>query len=394
MISQQNVQRFFTLLFVVIATGCSSIKGIFNNPSKENINPPKALTEFTPTLKVEKIWSTSIGKGAQISGVRLRPAYDSGRLYVISTNGEIAALDAATGKSIWKKSNKLRYSGGPSVANGMLVAGTLDGEVQALNAQDGAERWQINVSSEVIAPPAISGDTVVVRSHDGRIYGLDAKDGARKWVYDRSSVPLLSLRGNSPPIIRGETVFDGADNGKVVALRLTDGAVQWEQTLTTGEGRSEIERLADVDGLIDVESDIVYAVGYRGQAAALLGASGRPLWTREMSSYTGMTLSGDQLYLTDAESNVLALDRRSGSSMWKQDALQYRWLSAPAIQASHLVVGDFEGYVHWLNSSDGALAARVQLTKKSIEAAPVVAGDTVFVESAEGNIAAYRVGQL
>jgi len=391
---QQLRYLFFAFLVTLVTSGCNSLKGIFNNSSKENITPPKALTEFSPTLQVEKLWSAPIGKGAQMSGVRLRPVYDNGHLYVVSTNGNISAINASTGKALWKKSGKLRYSGGPSIYNNKLVVGTLDGEVQALDANNGSELWQVSVSSEVIAPPAIGEAIVVIRSHDGRLYGLDAADGSRKWTYDRSSVPLLSLRGNSPPIIRGETVLAGQDNGKLVALRLADGVVQWEQTIATGEGRSEIERLADVDGLIDVDSDIVYAVGYRGNATAMLAASGRPLWTREMSSYTGVVLGGDQLYLADTESNLLALDRRSGSSMWKQDALQYRGLSAPAVQGNHLVLGDLEGYIHWLNTSDGALAARVRLSKKPISAAPIVAGDTVFVESADGTMAAFRVSQL
>ncbi len=376
-----------------LSAGCTAIKNLVNNPSKENIEPPKALVEFAPTVKVEKLWGARVGKGAQKSGVRLAPAFADGRLYAGSTNGDLVALDALSGKRVWQKGGALRYAGGPAVAGNLLVVGTLDGQVAAVNAQDGTQRWQVDVSSEVIAAPAISDGIVVVRTHDGRLYGLDANDGSRKWIYDHSTVPLLSLRGNSPPVVHDGVVFTGDDKGKVVALRLTDGVVIWEQTLATAEGRTEVERLSDVDGLVAVDSGIVYAVGYRGQITALLSTSGRSLWTHEMSSYTGVAVSTDQIEIADADSNVWALDRRSGSSIWKQDALEYRWLSAPGVQGDYLVLGDVEGYVHWLRISDGQLAARQRLGKNAIAAPPTVAGDTVYVEDIDGEIGAYRISK-
>ncbi len=388
-----NKRALMLVLIATLSGGCTAIKNVINNPSKENIEPPKALVEFSPIIKVNKVWGAKVGKGAQISGVRMAPAYADGRIYAASVNGDLEALDASNGKRLWRSNGKLHYSGGPSVANDLLVVGTLDGQVQALNPHDGSVRWQVDVSSEVISAPAIGDDLVVVRSHDGRVYGLDQKDGSRRWIYDHSTVPALSLRGNSPPVIRDGQVFYGDDNGKVLALRLTDGAAVWDQTLGTSEGRTEIERLADVDGIIAVESGIVYAASYRGQLAALLAPSGRSLWTRELSTYTGVAVSVDHVYVADADFNIWALDRRNGSSTWKQDALEHRWLSAPAVQDDFLVLGDAEGYVHWFGRNDGKPAARQRLSKNAIAAPPVVAGDTVYVEDIQGEIGAYRIAK-
>jgi outer membrane protein assembly factor BamB len=401
------MKRLLTLLLLAtVVTGCATIKNVFNDVKKENIQPPTPLTQFTPTLNVQQVWSDRVGKGARTSGIRLAPAYADGKLYAAGVDGTIEALDAATGRTLWSKhigqrhgwilhhgKNSQRWTGGPTVDGSLLVVGSLEGEVQALDAGSGAERWHAQVSSEVVAPPAIADGVVVARTNDGRIYGLDATDGSRKWVYDRVTVPVLSLRGSAAPRIANGVVYAGQDNGKVVALRLADGATVWEQTVSAGEGRTELERLQDVDGTLTVADGIVYAAGYHGQVAALIAQSGRPLWTHAMSSYTGVALAATQLYVIDADSDVWALDLRTGASDWKQEALKYRWLSEAAAQDDYVVVGDLEGYIHWLASADGKLAARVRLSKHAIQAAPVVVGDTVYVEDVDGKIGAYRIGK-
>lgn len=400
--------RALALLALVAAmTGCATIKGWFNDTKKENIEPPTPLAEnFVPSINVQKVWSARIGKGAEKTGAHMSPAYADGKLYAASTTGVIEAFDASNGRSLWSKhfgqrsgfiwhhgNNSVRWAGGPSVAGDLLVVGSLEGRVQAFAAADGAERWSAQLSSEIIAAPAIGSGMVVVRTHDGHIFGLDRADGSRKWVYDRATVPLLSLRGNSAPVLVNDVVYDGEDNGKVVALRASDGAVLWEQTLSPGEGRTEIDRLQDVDGQIVVDDNVVYAAGYRGQTAALIAQSGRPIWTRQASSFSGVAVSASQIYLPDENSSVIALDLQSGSSEWKQDALKYRWLSSPAVQGDSVVLGDLDGWVHWLAISDGKLVARERLSKNPIQAAPVVVGDMVYVEDIYGEIGAYRVGK-
>ena len=408
MTRHSSLLRTGALAFAIATlTGCATIKGWFNDVKKENIEPPTPLAEhFTNSVAVQHVWSTRVGKGAEKTGALMRPAYADGKLYAASTTGSVEAFDAATGRSLWHKqagkrsgfifhrgNNSVRFSGGPSVDGDLVVAGTLEGTVYAFGAADGADRWTVQLSADMISAPAIGGDLVVVRTHDGHIFGLDRATGARRWVYDRPTVPLLSLRGNSAPVLLEGVVYAGEDNGKVVALRATDGAPLWEQALSTGEGRTEIDRLQDVDGQISVAGGVVYAAGYRGQTGALVAQTGRPVWTHDVSSYSGVATSASQVYLSDADANVYALDLRTGSSEWKQDGLKYRWLSEPAVQGDTVVVGDLEGWVHWLSISDGKLVARERLSKDPIRAAPVVAGDTVYVEDIYGNISAYRAGK-
>ena len=399
------MKRALTLLLLAAAvSGCATIKNIFNDVKKENLEPPTPLTEFTPSVTVQKVWGERVGKGAAKTGARMRPAYADGKLYAAGIDGTIAALDAQTGRTLWQKrlgsrhgfilhhgKNSLEWSGGPSVSGDLLVIGSIEGVVQALDAGSGAERWHTQLSSEVISAPAIADGIVVVRSNDGRLVGLDAADGSRKWTFDRAAVPILSLRGNSAPHVVNGAVFAGEDNGKVVALRLGDGSPLWEQVLAPGEGRSEIERMQDVDGTVAIGDGVIYASGYRGQVAALIAESGRPLWSHELSSYTGVAVAPTQVYVADADSAVWALDLRTGASNWKQDGLKYRWVGECAMQGDTVVMGDQEGWVHWLAAGDGKFAARARLSKNPIQAAPVVVDDTAYIEDIDGEIGAYRI---
>ncbi|HVF34190.1 MAG TPA: PQQ-binding-like beta-propeller repeat protein, partial [Candidatus Saccharimonadia bacterium] len=231
----------------------------------------------------------------------------------------------------------------------------------------------------------------VVRAHDGRVFGFAAGDGARRWVLDRG-VPLLSLRGNSAPLISGQTVYVGYDNGKAVALDLETGAMKWEQAIAQSEGRTELERLVDIDGEVAGTNGEIFAVTYRGQVGAIAVDSGRQGWSRDMSSYGGLALSGDSLYVTDADGSVFALDARSGASLWQQDALAHRWLSTPAVAGGHVVVGDFEGYVHVLSAEDGSIAARTRVGDEAINATPLAVGDTVYISNTDGSLAAIKIG--
>lgn len=399
---RHSLRGIVTVAVVAVALtlgGCTWLK---NLGKKDNVEPPTPLTEFTPTTQIDRLWTEGVGNGASDSGARLTPGDADGRLYAAGIDGTIAALDAATGRTLWKKhlgerkgwlwrrgSNSMRWTGGPAVQGDLLVVGGLDGQVYAFSTQDGADRWHTQMTSEVISAPAIANGIVVVRTNDGHLVGLDAADGSHKWIFDQP-VPPLSLRGNSTPLIEQGIVYSGFDNGKVIAVRLDDGNEQWVQTLSTGEGKTEVERLSDVDGNLVADGGALYAAGYRGQIAALALDSGRPLWQRDLSSYVGAAVSGNSVVIVDADGNVWAFDRETGVNLWKQDQLKFRWLSAPAIQGKYVAVGDSEGYVHWLTLDEGKFAAREHLGRKPIEGAPLVVGDTLYVEDVKGHIGAYR----
>lgn len=387
------------LTSLVALAGCHSFK-------KENVQPPTPLAkDFKPTVQVTQLWDTRVGKGAKESGVRLRPFVADGVLYAASVDGTLAAIDANNGKTLWSKSSRTHgwfgwgdkkrkdafYAGGPAVAGDLLAVGTLDGHVYGVNAKDGSPRWQSALPAEIIAAPVVVDSLVIVRTNDGRLYGLDGSNGERRWVYDQGTVPQLSLRGNGSLLAANGVLFFGSDNGKLIALRLDNGEKLWEQTLASGDGRTDIDRLDDADGGVLLDATTLYAAAFHGNLTAIDGPSGRPLWSHPFSTFTSMGISGSTLFGVNDQSEVWAFDKSGGSDVWKNDALKYRWLTGPSAQGNYVVVGDLEGYVHWLQAGDGALAARERLSKKTIRAQPLVVGDIVYVEDVMGRIGAYRL---
>jgi outer membrane protein assembly factor BamB len=394
------------LLATVALSGCGLWSKLFNRG--DNLKAPRPLQEFTSSVRVQKLWETRIGDGSGRSGVRLQPAFADGRLYAISTDGKIEALDAATGKTLWKQSTGVgdgiwpfrhnkpgpdaRYAGGPSVLGKLLVVGTLDGHVYALDAATGKRLWSARVDDEVISPPAIDAGIVYARTNSGYVYAFDANTGERKWLYDQASVPLLSLRGNGALLATHGVVMFGSDDGNVVSLRGDTGAIQWKLPITKSLGRTDIQKLNDADDSMQLDGNTLYATAYHGELTAIDATQGQILWSRPFSSYVGVAVADKELVGVDDNSLVWAFSKEGGGDLWKQDALEYHWLTAPAIQGQYAVVGGIEGYVQWLDLADGKLAARVRLSRDAIRARPVVNGDTVYVEDVEGHIAAYKIG--
>jgi outer membrane protein assembly factor BamB len=374
------------LCSVIVLSGCQYFKSKTN---RDNIAPPAELVDFSPSVKVSKAWGASFGRGERKLGLRQAPAAMDGRVFAASPDGELSAFDAASGKPLWQVDSELRWSGGPGVGEGTLVVGALNGQVVAFNPDTGSERWRSRVSSEVISEPAIGRGLAVVRSNDGRVFAFSSTTGERRWVYDRS-IPALTVRGNARPIIEGSTVYLGYDSGTVVALDLNEGRVLWEQVISEGEGKTELERMVDIDGDMAATASELYVASYRGNIVALDAGSGRPLWTRDMSVYAGVTLAGDRLLVSDEDGTVWSLDRRSGASQWRQDGLAHRWLTTPAVVGNYAVVGDLKGYLHWLDLSTGEFAARNRLDRDPIRAPLRVLDGVVYSASIDGKLAAYR----
>ena len=268
---------------------------------------------------------------------------------------------------LWRRGeNSLRWSGGPAVKGDLFVVGSLDGDVYALSAQDGSERWHVKASSEVISRPAISDQVVVVRTIDGRLAGLDANDGSRKWVFDQP-VPPLSLRGNSSPIIVGDTVYDGYDNGKVVAVRLADGNPPGRKRFRPARAAPKSSAWPTSMASSCRPAAIWLRVGYRGQVAAIAvpKAAGRYGARHIELQWRGRRRTHDRA--GRCRRQRLGIDARHGRGLWKQDRLKYRWLGTPAVQGKYVVIGDREGFVHWLEPDEGKFVARERLSKKPIE---------------------------
>jgi outer membrane protein assembly factor BamB len=393
-------------LILVFATGCSTIKGWFGD-SKGKALEPAELTDIASPIAVDRAWSLNLGDGREKLGLRQKVAVEGERLYVSNDDGQVLAINAGTGDVIWdsqavktgKTGNRLLFwrrktieaglSGGPGVGNGLVVVGGRNGEVIAFDAETGAERWKAASTSEVIATPLVAGGLVVVRSNDGRTFGFDAADGTRKWVFDRG-LPNLSVRGNGTPVAGGELVYLGYDDGSVIALRLADGLLAWEQLVAEPDGRNDLERMADVDGELQLGLSELYATSFRGQTVAISTTNGEPMWNRDIGGYGGLALLADRVVLADPAGTVWALDRNTGSALWKQEALARRWLTTPAVQGNYIVVGDIEGYLHWIRADDGVIVGRDRIENSAILGTPQVsASGTLFAITAEGKLAAY-----
>ncbi len=346
--------RIFLFLFILILTGCSS--------SPSPVLPPVPLPVFTPTVNITTDWRSHIGRGARYFYLRYKPVFAGETGYVADYKGGVYAFDINSGDQLWHRDLNLKLTSGLSIQEGRLLLGSNLGDVIALNPDDGSELWRSKVSSEVLTPPLSAQGYVIVRSIDGRLYALDAATGKRRWVFERG-VPLLTLRGNSAPLIINDMVLLGSDSGKLTALTLKDGIELWETAIAVPAGRTELERIIDIDVDLLVIDDLVYAVTYQGRLAAIQLDNGRIRWVQDMSSYAGMTADAYRIYITDAQSQVLALNRMSGAILWRQEKLLRRGLTGPALFGDNVVVADYDGYVHWLDREDGHIVARVLLNE-------------------------------
>jgi len=303
------------------------------------------------------------------------------------------ALDLANGRVLWHVKTGAPLSGGAASSPAVVVVGASDGQLFAFDPATGHTRWKIRLNGEVLAPAAISTKLIAVRTVDGKLHALSPEDGHELWTAEQQ-VPRLSLRGTARPVINGDLVLSGFDNGKVVAVSATDGSVQWEATVTPPHGRTELERLDDIDSPVRVSGRDVYAVGFQGKVAMLAIDTGQVWWSHDVSSYRGLALDEDTLYVADSDGVVVALKARTGAEVWQQKTLLHRGLSPVAVMDDTIVVGDFQGYLHWLDKASGALAARVSTGGARISTQPLVIGDMVVVVNDRGQINAYRAKPL
>ncbi|WMJ68893.1 outer membrane protein assembly factor BamB [Stenotrophomonas sp. 24(2023)] len=394
------MKRVATVLVLGLAlSGCSTVKGWFagKDAAAKKAQEPVELVKFEPSAKVDKIWTANLGKGERRIGVRQGPVVANGHVFAAAITGGVHALDLQTGKKVWtweptkeKKKPKLRISGGPGVGENLVVVGTLDGQVIALDINDGSEKWRARVPGEVIAAPAVAQGTVFVRSNDGRITAFDASNGTQKW-FNPSELPALTVRGNAPVVAGPGVLFIGRDDGSVTSLAMADGRTVWEQNVGSPEGRTELERMADVDGAPVLDGTTLYVSSFKNQTMAIEGPSGRPMWARDHGGAGGVAVSSALVFVTDSKGGVFGLDKPSGSAMWSQDGLARRSVTGPVLQGDYVVVADYKGFVHWLKASDGAFAARAKSGGDAVLAQPVVADGVLLVQNVDGKLTAFRL---
>ena len=357
---------------------------------KDNAEPPAELTAFNEQVKLKRIWSRDTGSGTDEQFVQLVPFVAGERVFVADRSGAVRAYTLDKGEQLWHANTRVAISAGPGGGDDLMVVGSSDADLIALDAETGEERWRTAVSSEVLSVPLIYRGIVVVQTVDGYLAGLDASSGERLWVQGRT-VPVLTLRGTSTALVEGGAVIAGFANGKITALDIKSGAPLWEAVVAVPSGRSELQRMVDVDANPVVRDGVLYVVSFQGQMAAVGLQNGRLLWNRDMSAYAGIAVDAGQVYVTDENSEVWALDRDTGASLWKQSALRRRALTGPTVAGGYVAVGDFAGYVHLLARLDVSIVGRVKVDSKGILAPPVALGDRLLVLGAGGKLVLYQL---
>ncbi|KJG22138.1 membrane biogenesis protein [Photobacterium iliopiscarium] len=364
---------------LAVAIAVSVLSGCASEVDSIHMAPlPKVDNTFTPKTD----WSRSVGDGVSGYYSKLTPVVGQNKVFVADRNGLVEALDPSNGKVLWKndleKETSVKISGGLVLAEGKIFIGTENADVIALDAETGKEVWRAKVAGEVLSKPLVNSGIVVVNTSSGMLEALNADTGKSKWQIS-NEIPTLTLRGTSSPVAISGGVFWGLSNGRLEGAILNDGRVLWQQTISTPKGSTEIDRLVDVDAAPVISGDRLYAIGYNGSLVSIDLRSGQIAWKRNYSSATNFVVDGNELFLVTAKDHIVAVDARSGTELWQNKDLQYRQLSAPAVIDGYLVMGDAEGYLHWLDAQSGEFVSQESIDGSGIAVPPVALDDNGFI---------------
>lgn len=363
---------------LALVAGCASLDAI--NPFAKKGPKMAELKPFTATAQTRVVWQESVGKGGDYA---FTPAVSGSSVYAAGNNGVLARIE--DGKTVWKVEAGQALSAGVGTDGRLVAVGSPEGDLLVFGAADGKLAWKAKATSEILAPPAVGEGLVIVRSGDNRLIAYDAADGKRRWIFQRPA-PALSLRATAAPVIDGKYVFAGFPGGKLIAVNLSNGAPVWEGTVALPKGTTELERIADISSAPVIAGRTICAVAYQGRVACFDLGNGNLVWARDVSSSVGLAMDSRHLFVSDDKGAVHALDLASGASLWKQDGLSLRRLSAPVVRRNLVAVADVQGVVHFLNREDGAFAARLTTDGGAVVAPPQPVGRNLLVQTSKGGL--------
>lgn len=398
--------RLVGIIFLILAMQACGV-------SPKDYSGAKKLETIENRLSIKPLWIEPSGDVPEYAHAQLPPVMVGENLYVASIKGKVSRINAKTGRSSWSRSLGEMITGGPGTGQGMIFVGTRNAEIIGLDQTDGSERWRSKISSEMLSLPVFNNGSLIVQTIDGKISSIDGSTGKLNWVYTHST-PKLTLRGTSSPLAIGNNIIGGFADGKLVSINAVTGELNWSTTISAPTGRTDLERLADIDGVMKSTNDTVYVISYQGRVAAVSLMDGNIQWSRKMSSYTGLSIGNGNIYVSDVEGHVWALDARTGATLWKQSDLTGREISTPEVIGNAVVVADFDGFVHWLSLEDGRFLARQSLSDlweesyptvyerldeeldaqeyhRLVTVAPIAAGNLLFVRDNFGALAALQV---
>ncbi|RYV02411.1 outer membrane protein assembly factor BamB [Shewanella sp. OPT22] len=375
-------------LSIAFLSACSS------TDDEEIIKP---LPEITETVSPSIDWSTSVGDGVGDFYSRLQPTVNYGKIFAGSRNGELVAFDETSHDKLWTQdletvikdagiNKEFRMASGITVARNKVFVGGEAGVLVALNADDGKVAWYAETDGELLSKPTVGEDAVVVNTGNGMVEAYNVDDGKKLWTHS-NALPPLTLRGNSSPAFEGGGFFVGTADGKVQVIVQQNGQVAWEVPISKPQGGNEFSRLADVDMTPLISGENIYAINYHGNLVSLEPRSGRVVWSRKYSSFHELASAGLSLFVVDDSSRIYSIDKRNGLEQWSNSELSTRSLTSPAVFGQYVVVGDFEGYLHFINRSTGVIEGRVQIDSSGLYVQPVVVGDKLLVQTRSGKLA-------
>lgn len=405
------IRSLSLLLAAGLLSGCSWFSWlpfIGDDDDEESKLEPAKLVDFEAEVRLRREWGVGVGDGLGKKFLRIRPAIAADRIYAADGYGLVEARERFTGKRLWSarvgedprgffsainfldRKDPSYLAGAVGLAHGYVLLGTTQGEVIALDAADGTEVWRAEVGSEVLAPPVGGRSAVFVRTIDGRLLALERSDGSIRWSFD-NQVPVLTLRGTSTPVYNDGVVYAGFANGMVAAVRAESGEPVWQHRVMLPEGRSELERMVDVDSTPVLSGGILYVAAYQGQLKALRASDGSLLWEKEIPSHVDLVEGYGQIYVVSDDDVITAIDQRSANEVWTQEGLFRRNLTGPIAFSNYLVVGDGDGYLHVLAQSDGRFLGRTKVDGDGIRSRPLVADQLFYVLGNSGTLRAYNV---
>lgn len=363
------------IVMIVFITACSS--------SGDVVLKPKALEKFNASAPVSKLWSKDTGKGNDGKYIQLVPLVDNQRLVTTDIQGDVAAWSLDSGEQVWQRSVDVEVSAGVGGGSGLAIIGSTEGELIALSAATGEERWRKALKNQVLSLSDSANGMIVARLGGGKVVGVSLEDGSVVWEHNRDQ-PSLSLQGQGKPLTAHGGVAIGMDDGSVVMLQMRSGGPIWEAPVASGRGRTELERLVDVDGSLELAGDELFAVAYQGNISAIDARSGRIIWSKEASSSTGVVVDSKAIYFTDDSSVVHAVSRNTGIEIWSQKGLENRRVTRPTLMGSSVVVADYDGYLHWLDNRTGQFVQRQRAASTGILNPPVGLGSNIAVLADNG----------
>ena len=330
--------------------------------TKDTEKPNELKKQINEKFSFERRWSVNAFKSLPLGKINI--ASDEDSIFIFDSKGEIKAF-SNNGKKIWSKKLDIEISSGITLGFNKLLLSTSNGDVYCVSKDSGDIIWKYSTSGEVLSPPATNGDIVAIQNIDGRVTAVDLDTGEFRWDY-RSVIPNLTLRGTSEPTFYQGFLYIGFANGNLAKIAPRSGVTQWEIPITTSKETSEIGRIIDIDGNFVFSGGIVFVATFQGDVAALDTRTGRFIWKEKTSTANDLLYSRGKIILVDEKDQVLAYSQNSGNLEWFNKDFFLRKLTSPSSLKSLVVYGDFQGFLHALDISQGEQVARKRISRSKI----------------------------